>query len=122
MWQRILDFITTKADIIQADYSVNPYIFLALLVACAPFFYYSIFRLARAVVRREVGLLARWGAIFLAATSTPYLYVLLFGRNMPWWIYAILGVLLLQGVITLICKLTRRGPGEGGPSTKYPEA
>ena len=108
MWRTILAYITTKAESIQSDFSVNPYIFLMLLVACAPLFYYSIYRLAKSAIRREIGVLARWGVIFLAATSTPYLYVLFFGRNMPWWIYLIFGALILQGVISLIRKLRRR--------------
>ena len=106
-WQRIIRFITDKADTIQADFSVNPYIFLALLVACAPFFYYSIYRLARSVAAKKITLVYRSSAVFLAATSLPYLYVLAFGKNLPWWIYLIFGVLIAQAIVSLIRKLIR---------------
>ena len=71
----------------RQQYGVNPVIFLGLIVACAPFFYYSIYRLVRAVAKKEKGRVALWSSVFLAATSLPYLYVLLFGRNLPWYIY-----------------------------------
>jgi len=43
--------------------------------------------------------------VFLAATATPYLYVLLFGRNLPWYVYLILAALLAQGVYSLVKKI-----------------
>jgi len=35
----------------------------------------------------------------------PFLYVLLFGRNLPWWVYGILALLIGQGVFSLVWKL-----------------
>jgi hypothetical protein len=109
MVQRIIDFVVAKADTIQTDYSVNPWVFLVLLVACAPFFYFSIYRLARAAVSKDSKSLFTWSSVFLGATSLPYLYVLVFGRNMPWWIYLIFAVLLVQGGATLVKKIRRPG-------------
>jgi membrane protein insertase Oxa1/YidC/SpoIIIJ len=98
--------------VVQARHGVNPVVFLVLMMACAPFFYYSIYRLAKAAARREGHQLNLWGAVFLASTALPYLYVLVMGRNMPWYIYLILAALLGQGAYSLIMKLRpQKGPG-----------
>jgi len=81
-------------DSVRAQYGVNPIVFLILMVLCAPFFYFSIYRLIRAGVKKDAKALTLWGAVFLAATIIPYLYVLFFGHNLPWYVYFILGALI----------------------------
>lgn len=89
----------------QAQYTVNPVVFLVLTTACAPFFYFSIYKLIRALAKKDANRILVWSSVFLCATILPYLYVLLFGRNMPWWIYLVFGVLIAQGVFSLVRKL-----------------
>jgi hypothetical protein len=96
------------AATISASYGVNPYLFIALTTICAPAFYYSIYRLTKALAARQRRQALAWSSVFLDATALPYGYVLVFGRNLPWWIYLILGVLLAQGVVALVRKLTNR--------------
>ncbi len=115
MIQFILDTLGGWAKQAREIYAVDPVIFVVLLCAMAPIFYYSIFRLVRAAAKKR-NELPLWGAIFLAATAIPYLYVLIFGRNMPWWIYIILGLLLAQGVYSLVRKLRAK------PKPREPEA
>jgi hypothetical protein len=105
MVKLVLDTLDNWSRQAREIYAVNPVIFVILLVVMAPLFYYSIFRLVRAVAKNRKNELPLWGAIFLGATATPYLYVLIFGRNMPWWIYIILGLLLAQGVYSLVKKV-----------------
>ena len=75
---------------IHARHGVDPYLALALTTVCAPPFYYSIYRLTKALATRHPRQLSLWSAVLLGATALPYLYVLLFGRNMPWCIYLVL--------------------------------
>lgn len=110
MRDNVLDFITQKAEFIRAEHAVNPYVFLLLLVICAPFFYFSAYRLLRSLAARKPDLILRWSSVFLAATAVPYLYVLVFGRNMPWWVYLVTVLLLAQGVFSLVRKLRRPAP------------
>jgi len=95
---------------IQSRHGVNPWVFLGLMTACAPAFYYSIYRLGRAAVRRDAGQLNLWGSVFLAAASLPYLYVIILGRGIPWYIYIVLAALLAQGAWSLL-KRIRAGRG-----------
>lgn len=90
------------AEGINARHGVDPWVFLGLTVVCAPVFYYSIYRLGKAAVKKDSRRLNLWGMAFLAATALPYLYVMAFGRNLPWYIYLVLGALLAQGLWSLV--------------------
>jgi fatty acid desaturase len=92
----------------RENYSVNPVIFLIIYLGSAPFFYYSIFRMVRALAKRLANEVMIWSTVFLAATAAPFLYVLFFGRNLPWWVYVIIGLLIGQGVFSLVRRLTRK--------------
>ena len=96
------------AATVAANYGVNAYLFIALTTICAPAFYYSIYRLTKALATRQRRQVSAWSSVFLGAVALPYGYVLVFGRNLPWWIYLILGVLVAQGVVSLVRKLTNR--------------
>jgi len=96
------------AETVTAKHGVNPYLFIALTTICAPAFYYSIYRLTKALTTGQRRQVSTWSAVFLGAAALPYGYVLVFGRNLPWWIYLILGVLLVQGVVSLVRKLKNR--------------
>lgn len=111
MLSRLIGKFDVWVQDIHADYGVHPYVFIALVVICAPFFYYSIYRLIKGLAHRDKPQVMLWSTVFLAATVVPYVYVLLFGHGMPWWIYLVLVALLLQGVISLISRL-RRGHSE----------
>lgn len=98
---------------IQLRHDINPWLFLALMAGCAPFFYYSIYRLARAAAVKDGKSIKLWSAIFLAATVLPYLYVMAFGRNLPWYVYLLLAALVGQGLWSLLKKvLVRRSRNE----------
>ena len=106
------------AATVSASYGVNPYLFIALTTICAPAFYYSIFRLKHALATGQRRHLSTWSSVFLGASALPYGYVLAYGRNLPWWIYLVLGVLLAQGLVSLVRKLTNQPvPARGAVQT-----
>ena len=92
----------------RASYSVDPVVFLVIYVGSAPFFYYSIFRMVRAIARRLRNEVMVWSTVFLASTAAPFLYVLFFGRNLPWWVYLVIALLIGQGIYSLVRRLTRK--------------
>ena len=96
------------------NYGVDPVVFLVIYLASAPFFYYSIFRMVRALaLRKQQGILL-WSTVFLGSTAAPFLYVLLFGRNLAWWVYVVIGLLIGQGVYSLIRRLRKKRPAAVG--------
>lgn len=88
-------------------YRVDPVVFLVIYLACVPIFYYSLFRTFRALTAKRSDEVMLWSAIFLASNVAAFLYVMIFGRNIPWWVYGIIAVLIAQGVVTLVSRLRR---------------
>jgi hypothetical protein len=92
----------------RTNYGVDPLTFIIIYLASVPFFYYSIFRMVRALSRKSKNEVTLWSTIFLASTVAPFLYVLFFGRNFPWWAYAVIALLIGQGVYSLVRNLTKK--------------
>jgi fatty acid desaturase len=105
----LIEFIAAKfAGIMKQainHYGVNPVIFLVIYLISGPFFYYSLFRVVQALARKRSKEALVWAAVFLCATIAPFIYVLLFGRNLPWWVYGIIALIIGYGVFSLIRKL-----------------
>ena len=94
---------------VETQYNVNPVVFLILLLCCAPFFYYAIYRIIKALALKRPKQILVWATVFLCATALPYLYVMIFGQNLPWWTYGIFVLLIVQSIISLILRLSRKG-------------
>jgi fatty acid desaturase len=114
MVQFILGKVRDIMEMARTQYGVNPIVFLVMYVGMAPFWYYTIYRTIRAVARKNGRDMMLWGAICLVVTVAPYVYVLIFGRNMPWWIYIIVGLLVAQGIYSLVRKLTKKPAAPAG--------
>jgi ABC-type Co2+ transport system permease subunit len=95
-------------------YGVNPAIFLVIYLMSVPVFYYSLFRVMRALAKKRGKEVLVWSTVFLCATVAPFIYVLFFGRNLPWWVYGIIALLIGQGIFSLIRKL--RDTNNANPS------
>jgi hypothetical protein len=64
--------------------------------------------MVRALARRRQQEILVWSMVFLGSTAAPFLYVLAFGRNMPWWVYVVIALLIGQGVYSLVRRLTKK--------------
>ena len=105
MVQFVLSKIETIMQTARDNYGVDPVIFLVIYLGSAPVFYYSLFRMIRAFAKRLGKEVMLWSAIFLCSNVASFLYVLLFGRNLPWWVYGVIALLIGQGVFSLVWKL-----------------
>jgi hypothetical protein len=112
----MIQFVLSKIEPIMQTardtYGVDPIIFLVIYLGSAPVFYYSLFRMIRAAAQRLGKQVMLWSAVFLCANVAPFVYVLLFGRNLPWWVYGIIALLIGQGIYSLVTKL-RSKPAAG---------
>ena len=104
----VLGWIRDMMRTARESYGVDPVAFLVIYLVTVPFFYYSIFRMLRALARRRQQEIVVWSMVFLGATAAPFVYVLLFGRNLPWWIYVVIGLLIGQGVFSLVRRLRKK--------------
>ena len=104
----VLTWVEALMRSARDQYGVDPIVFLVIYLFAAPVFYYSLFRTARAMARRIGNEVALWSGVFLCAVVAPFLYVLFFGRNLPWWVYGAIGLLIAQGVLSVAMKLRRK--------------
>lgn len=102
---------------IGANYGVDPIVFGAIYVGAVPFFILSIGWLVK---RRREGrsIVLPVLAAGLCFTSA-YIYLAIVGRNIPYWVWGLLGLLILYGVwstIKDIQKKMREAVPESPPS------
>ena len=109
MTGQILEILHQWLQVTRAKYGVDPVLFLVLMTACAPFFYYSIYRMVRAIAAKQKAQINLWSMVFLLSAILPYLYVLIFGHGMPWWVYLIVAALMAQGAYTLVLRRSKKG-------------
>lgn len=88
-----------------ADYGVNPYVFAAIYVGAIPFFLASIAWLVKRARagRSTVAPTMVAGFFFVSA----YLYLAIFGQDIPIWVWIFLAALIVYGAVTTI-RDTRR--------------
>jgi hypothetical protein len=108
----MIEYIKSQIEnimkVAQDNYGVNPIIFLAIYLLCVPIFYYSIIRTIRAITKKLTKDIMIWSAIFLGANVAPFIYVIFFGHNIPWWVYGVLIILVGQGIYSLFAKIRKR--------------
>ncbi|HVP17745.1 MAG TPA: hypothetical protein VMU36_02035 [Spirochaetia bacterium] len=104
----VVEWVGAQMEAARVSYGVNPVVFLVILLGSSPVFYYSIYRMVRALAGKRMNEAAVWSMVFLASTAAPYLYVLVAGRNLPWWVYIIIGLILAQGVWSLVRRLRNK--------------
>ena len=63
-----------------------------------PFLLFLLHRLVKSAAKRQMHHASLWDWIFLLAGTGPYMHVLFFGRNLPWWIFLIIGAIVIQRV------------------------
>ncbi len=99
----------------RANYGVDPVVFLVIYFVSVPFFYYSIFRTVRALARKLRKEAMIWSSVFLASNSAAFVYVLFFGRNLPWWAFGVIALLIGQGIYSLVRRLRKQAPHSPPP-------
>lgn len=88
-----------------ADYGVNPYVFAAIYVGAIPFFLASIAWLVRnARAGKSTVLPTLLSGLFFCSA---YIYLGIYGEDVPAWVWALLGILIAYGAFSTI-RDTRR--------------
>lgn len=98
LWQHVLT--------LGGQYGVDPVLFAVLYLAHHPLFWGTMAWLAARVRRRRpVAVPITLGVFFWLM---PYAYVFLFGHNLPWWAYALAGVVLIVGGTHMVNEVRKR--------------
>ncbi len=89
-----------------AEYGVNPLIFGAIYVGAIPFFSLSIGWLIRNYRKGRSVVPPALAAMFFFVSA--YIYLIVAGKNVPWWVYAAVASLIVVGVYSTIKKVRRQ--------------
>lgn len=106
MWDAIQDWFLS----LGAEYGVDPLIFGAIYVGAIPFFTLSVGWVVRNLRRGESIVLPALAASFFFVSA--YLYLLVAGRNIPWWVYGVLAAMVVVGAWSTVRKVRARAAGE----------
>ncbi|GAB3684743.1 hypothetical protein [Salinisphaera aquimarina] len=98
----IIDYLSGIAE----AHSVNPLLFVLIyVVSTVPFLLVSGWLLHHIQRERPLSFLVfLWGLCYTA----PYLYVLAVGRDLPWWVYCMVALLIISGLTLAARGLKRR--------------
>lgn len=89
-----------------AAYGVDPLLFGAIYVGAIPFFTLSVAWVVRNLRRRESIVLPALSASFFFVSA--YLYLLVAGRNIPFWVYGLLALMVVVGAVSTVRKIRHR--------------
>ncbi len=88
------------------NYGVNPIIFGSIYVGAIPFFTISIGWLVRNYRKKKSIILPALTATFFFISA--YLYLIIAGRNVPIWVYAVVIVMVIVGAYSTVNKVKGR--------------
>ena len=88
------------------EYGVNPFIFGAIYVGAIPFFSFSIGWLIRNYRQGKSIVLPTLSAMFFFISA--YIYLMFAGKNVPWWVYGVVVLLIVIGAYSTIKKVRRQ--------------
>jgi O-antigen/teichoic acid export membrane protein len=101
-WEAIQNWFLS----LGADYGVNPLVFGAIYVGAIPFFSLSIGWLIRNYRNGKSVVPPALAAMFFFVSA--YIYLIFAGKNVPWWVYAAVALLIVVGVYSTIKKVRRQ--------------
>ncbi|MCQ8184430.1 hypothetical protein [Parvularcula maris] len=103
---------------LSENYSVNPWIFGILYIGGIPVFLGVAAWMAKRARQKKPVLLQAGLLIFLAIL--PYLYVAIFGENLPVWVYAAIAAMIGFGVWSTVKKVRKQKAEAQSPSSDMP--
>ena len=86
VWENIKNYYITLGK----NYHVDPIIFLGIHIIATPLFVLSVAWLLRNYHRKKEIIFPSLVSVFIFNAAN--IYLVLFGKNIPWWIYAVLAL------------------------------
>lgn len=93
---------------IQETYHVNPYIFILIFAVSIPLYWYSVFRIVKAIQVKDRSRTLNWIIANIIIYIAPYAYVFVVGRNIPWWFYLVLVAIIILSLFSLAKNIRKR--------------
>ncbi len=101
-WDTLKDWFLS----LGANYGVNPFIFGAIYVGAIPFFSLSIAWLIKNYRQGKSIVLPAMLATFFFISA--YIYLIFAGKNVPFWVYGVVILLVVFGAYSTLKKIRRK--------------
>ncbi len=88
------------------NYGVNPIIFGAIYVGAIPFFSISLAWLVKNIRSKKPIVLPVLSTKFFFVSA--YLYLIVAGKNVPWWVYLVVFLMVLFGAYSTFVKIRKK--------------
>ncbi|HMS42182.1 MAG TPA: hypothetical protein PKE69_18255 [Pyrinomonadaceae bacterium] len=102
IWEAIQNWFLS----LGTEYGVNPFIFGAIYIGAIPFFSLSIGRLIQNYRKGRSIVLPALSAMFFFVSA--YIYLIFAGKNVPWWVYGVVVLLIALGGYSTYKKVRRQ--------------
>ena len=99
LWELFKEWFLSLGE----KYNVNPYIFGGIYVGAIPFFFFFLYLTIKKIRQKKSFVIPALltGLFFISA----YLYLIIVGKNIPFWVYIFIGILVVYGVYSTIKKI-----------------
>ena len=101
-WETIQNWFLS----LGANYGVNPFIFGAIYVGAISFFLISIGWLVRNYRKGKSIVLPALAALFFFVSA--YIYLIFAGKNVSWWVYGAVVLLIVTGASSTVKKVRKQ--------------
>lgn len=101
-WESIKSYYITLGE----RYSVDPILFVGIHIVATPLFAAAVWWIVHNKKKGRSILLPSITAAFIFNAAN--IYLVLYGRNIPWWIYGIVGVTTLVSTYFTVRKIKKR--------------
>lgn len=101
----MIGYIADWLQSIQDKHNVNPYIFGIIFLICAGPWWYSLYKIVDNIKKKQIRLVVKWLIIIGFLTIAPFLYVAIFGRNLPISFWFIIAAIVVMSFINLAKKI-----------------
>lgn len=109
----MLSFVSTWLSNIQHNHGVNPIVFGIIYVVCVVPFWLSIYKIIAGIKNKKTAQVSTFGIILGITIIAPFVYVALFGRNLPFWFWIIAVLVIAYSVFSVLrrIKKAKNAPG-----------
>jgi len=98
-----MEFVKNFLTGIEANYSVNPWIFVIIYILSIVPCWMSIYFIIKYSAKRNIGGLILWIIILIFFLYTPYIYVYYFGENIPKSVHLyIILIILITSALSIV--------------------
>ncbi len=102
MWESFTSWFMS----LGSEYGVNPFIFGGIYIGAIPFFSLSIGWLIRNYRNGKSIVLPAMSALFFFVSA--YIYLIIAGKNVPWWVYGIVLLLVVYGAYSTVRSVRKK--------------